>query len=82
MEISQILVHLVMVIYILLVLLALYFYSSTKLRIFKFLGLGFFAMALASIIQIVVSGVDTGVYVSLLNAGAGLFFATGALTAA
>lgn len=81
MVISEILVYLVIAIQILLIMLTIYFYSSYKLRIFLFIGLGFIALLMASLIPIVLSDIDTGIYTTLLNVGAGLFFLTGTLTA-
>jgi hypothetical protein len=81
MELTETILYAVIAIELILVLLAIYFYSSYKLRLFIFLGLGFFALLLANIIQVFLYGMDTGIYSLLLQAGAGLFFATGILTA-
>jgi NAD/NADP transhydrogenase beta subunit len=80
METSQMLIYLVIVIQVLLVVTTIYFYLSHKLRLFIFLGLGFIALLAASVVQAALSGTDTGVYVSLLQAGAGLFFLSGVLS--
>ncbi|MCD1294772.1 hypothetical protein CUJ83_07140 [Methanocella sp. CWC-04] len=81
MEITQVMLYAVIAIQAVLVLLSIYFYSSYKLRMFIFMGLGFLALLISSVIPLFLTGTDTGIYSLLLQAGAGLFFATGILTA-
>ena len=82
MDMTQTLAYVVIAAQVLLVLAALYFYSSYRLRLFLFLGLGFFVLLSTSIIQVILlPGVDVGIYSNLLGLGACMFFLTGVLTA-
>ncbi|WP_158308913.1 hypothetical protein [Methanocella arvoryzae] len=48
---------------------------------FLYLGLGFLALLIISILQVLLPGTDSGLYTNLLTAGAGLFFLSGILSA-
>lgn len=81
MEISQVLIFVVIFIQVILVVTTLYYYMKNRLRLFFYMGLGFLALLVVSLIQAVLGGADTSAYVSLLEAGAGLFFIAGVLSA-
>jgi hypothetical protein len=80
MDIPQILVYLALVIQVALVVVTFVFYLRNKLRLFLLLGLGFFALLVATALPVVLPGTDTALYVNLLEAGAGLFFLAGVLS--
>jgi hypothetical protein len=79
MEITQILAFAVIAVELILILISLYLYNEHKLRLFYFLSWGFATLLLACAIQVFT--VNAGVYSSILNIAAALFFITGALTA-
>ena len=79
MEITQILAFAVIAVELILILISLYLYNAYKLRIFYFLTLGFIALLLACAVQAFF--LDSGIYSSVLNIAAALFFITSALTA-
>ncbi len=80
MDIPQILIYLALVIQVALVVVTFAFYLRNKLRLFLLLGLGFFALLVATALPVALPGVDTALYVNLLEAGAGLFFLAGVLS--
>jgi hypothetical protein len=80
MEIIQVLAFAAIAIELIAILIALYLYSSYKVRIFYFLAWGLAALLIASAIQAFMAA-DTGVYLSVLSIAAGIFFIAGALTA-
>jgi len=80
MDISQLLIYLVLVIQVVLVATTFYFYLSNKLRLFLLLCLGFVALLAVTVLRIALPDVDTGLYVNLLEATAGLFFLSGVLS--
>ncbi len=80
MEITQMLVFVVIAVELLLVFISLYLFNSYRVRIFYFLAWGFVALLISCIIQGFLVG-NSAVFTNVLNIAAGLFFATGALTA-
>jgi hypothetical protein len=80
MDIPQILIYLALVIQVALVIVTFVFFLRNKLRLFLLLGLGFFALLVATALPVALPGVDTALYVNLLEAGAGLFFLAGVLS--
>jgi hypothetical protein len=80
MDIPQILIYLALVVQVALVVVTFALYLRNKLRLFLLLGLGFFALLVATALPVVLPGVDTALYVNLLEAGAGLFFLAGVLS--
>ncbi len=74
------LIYLALVVQAVLVVVTLFLYLRNKLRLFLFLSLGFFALLVALALPVALPGVDTALYVNLLEAGAGLFFLAGVLS--
>jgi len=79
MDFAQALIYLVLVVQALLVVVTVYFYFRNKLRLFAFLGLGFLALLIATLLQVALN-VDVTLYVNLLEAAAGLLFLAGVLS--
>jgi hypothetical protein len=80
MDIPQMLIYLALVIQVALVVVTFVLYLRNKLRLFLLLGLGFFALLVATALPVVLPGTDTALYVNLLEAGAGLFLLAGVLS--
>jgi hypothetical protein len=80
MDIPQILIYLALVIQVALVVVTFVFSLRNKLRLFLLLGLGFFALLVATALPVALPGIDTALYVNLLEAGAGMFFLAGVLS--
>jgi len=80
MEIADMLIYLALVVQAVLVVVTLFLYLRNKLRLFLLLGLGFLALLAAIALPVALPGVDTALYVNLLEAGAGLFFLAGVLS--
>ncbi len=80
MDIADMLIYLAIVVQAVLVVVTIVLYSRNKLRLFLFLSLGFFALLVALALPVALPGVDTALYVNLLEAGAGLFFLAGVLS--
>jgi hypothetical protein len=80
MDIPQTLIYLAIVIQVALVVVTSVLYLRNKLRLFLLLGLGFFALLVATALPVALPGADTALYVNLLEAGAGLFFLAGVLS--
>lgn len=80
MEIPEMLIYLALVVQAVLVVVTFVFYLRNKLRLFLLLGLGFFALLVATALPVALPGVDMALYVNLLEAGAGLFFLAGILS--
>jgi hypothetical protein len=80
MDIAQALIYLVLVTQVLLVATTIYFYARNKLRLFAFLGLGFLALLVVTVLRLGLADVDTGLYENILEAAAGLFFLAGVLS--
>ena len=81
MDLAPLLIYMVILVQVLLVVTTFYLYMGNRLRLFVYLGLGFLALLITSILQVMLSGTDAGIYANLLLAGAGLFFLAGILSA-
>ena len=81
MDLAPLLIYLVILVQVLLVVTTFYLYMGNRLRLFLYLGLGFLVLLITSILQVMLSGTDAGIYTNLLLAGAGLFFLAGILSA-
>lgn len=80
MDIPQTLIYLALVIQVALVVVTSVLYLRNKLRLFLLLGLGFFALLVATALPVALPGTDTALYVNLLEAVTGLFFLAGVLS--
>lgn len=80
MDIPEMLIYLALVIQVALVVVTFVLYLRNKLRLFLLLGLGFFALLVATALPVALPGTDMALYVNLLEAGAGLFFLAGILS--
>ena len=80
MDIPQTLIYLALVIQVALVVVTFVLYLRNKLRLFLFLGLGFFALLVATALPVALPGTDTALYVNLLEAVTALFFLAGVLS--
>jgi hypothetical protein len=80
MDLPQMLIYLALVVQVVLVVVTFAFYLRNRLRLFLLLSLGFIALLVATALPVVLPGVDTALYVNLLEAGAGLFFLAGVLS--
>jgi hypothetical protein len=80
MDIPQTLIYLALVIQVALVVVTFVLYLRNKLRLFLLLGLGFFALLVATALPVALPGTDTALYVNLLEAVTGLFFLAGVLS--
>jgi len=81
MDLAPLLIYFVILVQVLLVVTTFYLYMGNRLRLFLYLGLGFLALLITSILQVMLQGTDAGIFSNLLLAGAGLFFLAGILSA-
>ncbi len=81
MDLAALLIYFVILVQVVLVVTTFYLYMGNRLRLFLYLGLGFLALLIMSILQVMLPGTDAGLYTNLLLAGAGLFFLSGILSA-
>jgi predicted membrane channel-forming protein YqfA (hemolysin III family) len=80
MDIADMLIYLALAVQAVLVVATFILYTRNKLRLFLLLCLGFLALLVATALPVALPGVDTALYVNLLEAGAGLFFLAGVLS--
>ena len=81
MDLAALLIYFVILVQVVLVVTTFYLYMGNRLRLFLYIGLGFLALLIMSILQVMLPGTDTGLYTNLLQAGAGLLFLSGILSA-
>ncbi|HMK45875.1 MAG TPA: hypothetical protein VK436_04565 [Methanocella sp.] len=80
MDLAQLLICLVILLQMALLIATFYMYVGNRLRLFFYLGLGFLALLMASVLQVALSGSNTELYIGLLEVGAGLFLISGILS--
>ena len=81
MDLAALLIYFVILVQVVLVVTTFYMYMGNRLRLFLYMGLGFLALLIISVLQVMLPGTDAGMYTNLLTAGAGLFFLAGILSA-
>lgn len=81
MDLAALLIYFVILVQVVLVVTTFYLYVGNRLRLFFYIGLGFLALLILSVLQVMLPAADSGLYTNLLEAGAGLFFLSGILSA-